>query len=75
MQLGAVRLRRPHHRDGELCGMDLSGGFGRAQTLIDPDTGGEPNDAVNIAMLPGVHGPAIGSEPAIVPVAADLLGQ
>jgi hypothetical protein len=74
-QLGALHLRRPHHRGGELSRMDLSGGFSRAQTSIDTDPGRQPIEAANTGLSAEAHGPAIGGDRAIVPVVGDLLRQ
>ena len=75
MQFSALRLRSPHHRSGKFFGVYLGGGFRRAQTLADADISGQPIDAVGVIALPQAQGAAIGGEPTIVPVAADLFGQ
>ena len=55
--------------------MDLSAGFGRAQTLVNADVVGQPIDPVSTRLRTAAHRPAIGRERAIVPIVADFFDQ
>ena len=78
-QLGAPRLRCPHHRGGKPGGMNLGRGFGGAEALIDPDARRQPINVVAVAVVARVTAnariPAMGGQAAVAPVAADLLRQ
>ena len=73
----APRLGRAHHRGGNCAGMNLRRGFGRAQPLAHAHAGRQPAEIIGAGAARAGRRPtaAIGVEPAIAPVAPDLLGE